>query len=153
MLRRSVPGGGCGMGEYRPWPLSMQTMPFSSTFCTFKQRGRVLYSYIGTAARLVRTSSHPTIKPARTRQPFLSSPSLRFEYPLPKICLLETPMPFSIRPFRRFPVQCSVTYNAGPFQGQGTVWNLSCAGWRLSGDLPTNNGVASCNHTLVRRPD
>ena len=24
-------------------------------------------------------------------------------------------MPFSIRPFRRFPVQCSVTYNAGPF--------------------------------------
>ena len=24
-------------------------------------------------------------------------------------------MPFLIRPFRRFPVQCSVTYNAGPF--------------------------------------
>ena len=23
-------------------------------------------------------------------------------------------MPFSIRPFRRFPVQCTVTYNAGP---------------------------------------
>ena len=45
-------------------------------------------------------------------------------------------MPFSIRPFRRFSVQCSVTYNAGPFQGQGTVWNLSCSGWRLSGDLP-----------------
>ena len=44
-------------------------------------------------------------------------------------------MPFSIRPFRRFPVQCSVTYNAGPFQGQGTVWNLSNTGWRLSGDL------------------
>ena len=34
-------------------------------------------------------------------------------------------MPFSIRPSRRFPVQCAVTYNAGPFQGQGTVWNLS----------------------------
>jgi hypothetical protein len=34
-------------------------------------------------------------------------------------------MPFSIRPFRRFPVHCAVTYNAGPFQGQGTVWNLS----------------------------
>ena len=45
-------------------------------------------------------------------------------------------MPFSIRPYRRFPVQCSVTYDAGPFQGQGTVWNLSCTGWRLSGDLP-----------------
>jgi hypothetical protein len=27
-------------------------------------------------------------------------------------------MPFSIRPLRRFPVQCSVTSNAGPFQGQ-----------------------------------
>lgn len=24
-------------------------------------------------------------------------------------------MPFAIRPYRRFPVQCSVTYNAGPF--------------------------------------
>lgn len=45
-------------------------------------------------------------------------------------------MPFSIRPYRHFPVQCSVTYNAGPFRGQGTVWNLSCTGWRLSGDLP-----------------
>ncbi len=30
-------------------------------------------------------------------------------------------MRFMIRPFRRFPVQCSVTYNAVPFQGQGTV--------------------------------
>ena len=49
-------------------------------------------------------------------------------------------MPFSIRPFRRFPVQCSVTYNAGRFQGQGTVWNLSCTGWRLSGDLPMQSG-------------
>ena len=27
----------------------------------------------------------------------------------------EAPMPFSIRPYSRFPVQCSVTYNAGPF--------------------------------------
>jgi hypothetical protein len=27
----------------------------------------------------------------------------------------EAPMPFSIRPNRRFPVQCAVTYNAGPF--------------------------------------
>ena len=49
-------------------------------------------------------------------------------------------MPFSIRPYRRFPVQCSVTYNAGPFEGQGTVWNLSCTGWRLSGDLPMRPG-------------
>ena len=49
-------------------------------------------------------------------------------------------MPFSIRPYRRFPVQCYFTYNAGPFQGQGTVWNLSCTGWRLSGDLPMRPG-------------
>ena len=49
-------------------------------------------------------------------------------------------MPFTLRPYRRFPVQCSVTYNAGPFQGQGTIWNLSCTGWRLSGDLPMRPG-------------
>ena len=49
-------------------------------------------------------------------------------------------MPFLIRPFRGFPVQCSVTYNAGPFQGEGTVWNLSYTGWRLSGDLPMRPG-------------
>jgi hypothetical protein len=49
-------------------------------------------------------------------------------------------MPFSIRPFRRFPVHCAVTYHAGPFHGQATVWNLSCTGWRLSGDLPMRPG-------------
>jgi hypothetical protein len=35
-------------------------------------------------------------------------------------------MPFSIRPYRRFPVHYTVTYHAGPFQGQRTVWNLTC---------------------------
>ena len=49
-------------------------------------------------------------------------------------------MPFTLRPYRRFPVQCFVTYNAGPFQGQGTAWNLSCTGWRLSGNLPMHPG-------------
>jgi len=49
-------------------------------------------------------------------------------------------MPFTLRPYRRFPVQCFVTYRAGPFQGSGTVWNLSCTGWRLSGDLPMRPG-------------
>ncbi len=44
-------------------------------------------------------------------------------------------MPFSIRPFRRFPVHCSVTYHVGPFQGQGTVWNLSCSIWRIAGNF------------------
>jgi hypothetical protein len=49
-------------------------------------------------------------------------------------------MPFRIRPYRRSPVQCAATYNAGPFQGQGTVRNLSCTGWRLSGDLRMRPG-------------
>ena len=49
-------------------------------------------------------------------------------------------MPFTIRPLRRFPVQYTVTYNAGLFQGQGSVWNLSSSGWRLSGDLPMRLG-------------
>jgi hypothetical protein len=56
-------------------------------------------------------------------------------------------MSFSIRPYRRFPVQCSVTYNAGPFQGQGTVWNLSCTGWRFSGNLPLRIGEV-CSLTV-----
>jgi len=51
-------------------------------------------------------------------------------------------MSFVLRPFRRFSVQCAVTYHAGPFHGQGTVWNLSCTGWRLSGDLPMRPGEA-----------
>jgi hypothetical protein len=50
-------------------------------------------------------------------------------------------MPFTIRPYRRFRVPCAVTYNAGPFQGQGTVWNLSCTGRRFSGDLPLRPGA------------
>ena len=45
-------------------------------------------------------------------------------------------MPFSIRPFRRFPMHCSVSYSPGPFQGQGTAWNRFCTGKPLSGDLP-----------------
>lgn len=58
-------------------------------------------------------------------------------------------MRFTIRPFRRFPVQCPVTYNAGPFHGQGTVWNLSCSGWRIAGDLPMRPGeILSLSITL-----
>jgi hypothetical protein len=52
----------------------------------------------------------------------------------------EAPTPFTIRPYRHFPAQCAVTYHAGLFQGQGTIWNLSCTGWRLSGDLPMRPG-------------
>jgi hypothetical protein len=49
-------------------------------------------------------------------------------------------MSFSIFLFCRFPVHCSVSSNADPFQSQGTVWNLSCTGWPLSGDLPMRPG-------------
>lgn len=49
-------------------------------------------------------------------------------------------MPFTIRSSRRFPVHCSVRYDAGPFWGHGTVWNLSMTGWRLSGDVPMRPG-------------
>ena len=49
-------------------------------------------------------------------------------------------MPFSVRSHRRFPVCCSVTHHAGLFQGQGTVWNFSLSGWKLSGDVPLQVG-------------
>jgi hypothetical protein len=49
-------------------------------------------------------------------------------------------MPFSIRPFLRFPVHCSVSYNASPFQSRGAVWNCSCTGGPLSGDLSMRPG-------------
>jgi hypothetical protein len=62
-------------------------------------------------------------------------------------------MPFSRRYYRRFPVHCAVTYNAGPFQGQGTVWNLSYTGWRLSGDLPMRPGETLAGTvTLPKEP-
>ena len=58
-------------------------------------------------------------------------------------------MPFIIRPYRRFPVPCVVTYNAGPFQGQDTVWNLSCTSRQFSGDLPMRPGeILSLTVTL-----
>ena len=56
-------------------------------------------------------------------------------------------MPFSVRPYLRFPVQCAVIYHAGPVQGQGTVWNLSLNGWKLSGDLPLRVGE-TCSLTV-----
>lgn len=49
-------------------------------------------------------------------------------------------MPFSVRPYRRYPGCCPVTYHAGLFEGHGIVWNLSVNGWRLSGDLPMRPG-------------
>jgi hypothetical protein len=55
-------------------------------------------------------------------------------------------MPFSIRPYRRFPVCCPVTYQCGLFEGHGTVWNLSLAGWRVSGNLPLRIGGSVFAH-------
>jgi hypothetical protein len=49
-------------------------------------------------------------------------------------------MPFTLRLYQRIPVYCSVTYHAGLFQGQGTVWNFSLSGWKLSGDVPLQVG-------------
>jgi len=57
-------------------------------------------------------------------------------------------MPFTLRPFRLCPTQCAVTYSAGPFQGQGTVWNLSRTGWRLSGDVSLRVGQ-TCSLTVT----
>ncbi len=56
-------------------------------------------------------------------------------------------MPFLIRPFRRFPVCCPVTYQCGLFEGHGTVWNLSLVGWRFSGNLPLRFGEV-CSLTV-----
>jgi hypothetical protein len=62
-------------------------------------------------------------------------------------------MPFTFRPSRSFPVQCVVTYNAGPFQGQGTVWNHLRSGWRLSGDVPMRPGdIVLLTVTLPNAP-
>jgi hypothetical protein len=75
------------------------------------------------------------------RQPIPTCGSCAFVRFPSKIRLpARPPMPFSIRAFRRFPVQCSVLYNSGPFQGQGSVSNLSGTGGRLSGDLPMGPG-------------
>ena len=49
-------------------------------------------------------------------------------------------MPFTIRPFRRSPIQCTATYRVGPSEGQGTIWNFSLSGWKLSGDVPLRVG-------------
>jgi hypothetical protein len=32
-------------------------------------------------------------------------------------------MPFSIRPYRRFPVYCPMKYHVGLLEGRGIVWN------------------------------
>jgi hypothetical protein len=56
-------------------------------------------------------------------------------------------MPFTIRPYRRFPVYCPVRYQTGLFEGHGTVWNVSLTGWRFSGNLPLRIGEV-CSLTV-----
>jgi hypothetical protein len=60
-------------------------------------------------------------------------------------------VPFTIRPYRRFPVCCSVTYQWGLFEGHGTVWNLSRTGGRFSGNLPLRVGEV-CSLTVTLPP-
>jgi PilZ domain len=56
-------------------------------------------------------------------------------------------MPFTLRLYQRFPVYCAVTYRAGQVQSQGTVWNFSLSGWKLSGDVPLQVGQ-TCSLTV-----
>ena len=56
-------------------------------------------------------------------------------------------MSFSIRPDRRFPICCPVTYHAGLREGRGIVWNLSANGWRFSCDEPLRVGQ-TCPFTI-----
>lgn len=60
-------------------------------------------------------------------------------YTIPPSAPHETSMPFTFLSFRRFPVQCAVTYDTG-IQGQGTVRNLSCTGGQLSCNPPARLG-------------
>lgn len=61
-------------------------------------------------------------------------------------------MPFTIRPYRRFPVCYPVTYHGGCSKGSGTVWNSSLSGWRMSGHLPTRVGQTCSMFVTVANP-
>ncbi len=75
-------------------------------------------------------------------------------------------MPFSIRPYRRFPVQCSVTYNAGPFLklltyflGFGMLLTLlvssgpACAEWMSLGASDSGTTVYADPASMRREGD
>ena len=75
-------------------------------------------------------------------------------------------MPFSIRPFRRFPVLCAVTYNAGPFLklltyflGFGMLLTLlvssgpACAEWMSLGASDSGTTVYADPVTIHREGD
>jgi hypothetical protein len=75
-------------------------------------------------------------------------------------------MPFSISSFRRFPVQCAVTYNAGPFlklltyfSGFGMLLTLlvssgpACAEWMSLGASDSGTTVYADPATMRREGD
>lgn len=62
-------------------------------------------------------------------------------------------MPFSIRPSRRSPICCHVTYQCGDSEGHGIAWNVCLTGWRFSSNLPLRIGeVRSLTVNLPRDP-
>src|SRR5215475_12750769 len=61
-------------------------------------------------------------------------------------------MPFTIRPYRRFPGCYPVTYHAGLSEGSGTVWNISLSGWRLSDDVPMHVGQTCSLFVTLSNP-
>jgi PilZ domain len=70
-------------------------------------------------------------------------------FPSTRCLANEVSMHFLIRPSRRLPVCCPITYHCGAFEGHGTVWNSSLTGWRFSGNLPLLIGdVCSLTVTL-----
>lgn len=61
-------------------------------------------------------------------------------------------MPFIIRPYHRLIAGCPVTYERLFENGEGTIWDISPTGLRLSGTLPLAIGeVFSLKVTLPTR--
>jgi hypothetical protein len=48
---------------------------------------------------------------------------------------------FRIREYRRIPVQCPLYFSHDGQYGAGTVWNLSCGGWRVDTEIPLTRGT------------
>lgn len=48
---------------------------------------------------------------------------------------------FQIREYRRLPVHCPLYFSHDGQYGAGTVWNLSCGGWRVDSETPLTRGA------------
>ena len=53
---------------------------------------------------------------------------------------LRAPLPFSLRPYRRSPVHCAVTYHAGPFLKLPLAY---CSGFGSHSRAPSQNRPAN----------